>query len=132
MIKHCSFRHPRGTAATSKSCARPGLLHVCCYVLPQRMPRRCRLYTSRFLITALILRIQSPTTQVQALTDSPEGIELFGKGQRFYKEVVSNAADAGGLQQRHLHPSVALAAVGAVAHAGKPGGNPKYLHQDSA
>ncbi len=69
---------------------------------------------------------------VEALLDAPPGIELFGKGQCFYKEGVPAATDAGGLQQKHLHASLTMASVGAAEHAGKPGGNPKYLHQDSA
>lgn len=69
---------------------------------------------------------------IEAITDSPAGIELFGKGQCFYKEGVSKASDAGGLQQKHLHPSATMVSVQATEHSGKPGGNPKYLHQDSA
>jgi hypothetical protein len=84
-----------------------------------------------FALCSIVRFVYEPP-QVHALTDSPPGIELFGKGQCFYKEGISNATDAGGLQQKHLHPSVTMAAVSAVEQAGKPGGNPKYLHQDSA
>jgi len=88
-----------------------------------------------YYISAAMFRAATDATTldlVEALTDSPPGVELFGKGQCFYKEGVSTAADAGGLQQKHLHPSVTMAAVSTTESAGKPGGNPKYMHQDSA
>ena len=59
---------------------------------------------------------------VEALLDSPSGVELFSKGQCFYKEGVAHATDAGGVRT----PSTIAPA------SGKPGGNPKFMHQDSA
>ena len=59
---------------------------------------------------------------VEALLDLPSGVELFSKGQCFYKEGVAHATDAGGVRT----PSTIAPA------SGKPGGNPKFMHQDSA
>lgn len=57
-------------------------------------------------------------------------IELFGKGQCFYKEGVANAQSAGGVSTNMMGQNAA--AETSVAAAVAPGGNPKYLHQDSA
>lgn len=78
-----------------------------------------------YFISAAMFHAATDSTTldlIEAITDSPAGIELFGKGQCFYKEGVSKASDAGGLQQKHLHPSATMASVQATEHSGKPGG----------
>ena len=57
-------------------------------------------------------------------------IELFGKGQLFYKEGIANAASPGGVSLAMMGAN----ASGDLRHGASmaPGGNPKYLHQDSA
>mmetsp|Transcript_55058 Transcript_55058/g.141752 ORF Transcript_55058/g.141752 Transcript_55058/m.141752 type:complete len:383 (-) Transcript_55058:64-1212(-) len=58
-------------------------------------------------------------------------IELFGKGQCFYKEGIPSARSLGGVHAELMGPkAVRDEHVGRTA--GAPGGNPKYLHQDSA
>ena len=52
---------------------------------------------------------------------------LFSKGQCFYKEGVPAATSAGGVEV-----GSSAAPDAAVAKRERPGGNPKYLHQDSA
>ena len=89
----------------------------------------------------LALDYHSDATMMHAATDKAtldvlqqtvgwEHIELFGKGQCFYKEPIANASSLGGLSEAMmgaLSPSDLSVATGL-----KPGGNPKYLHQDSA
>ena len=58
-----------------------------------------------------------------------QSIELFGKGQCFYKEGVTNATSAGGVSVRMM--GAAAKADTSVADELTPGGSPKYLHQDS-
>ena len=61
-------------------------------------------------------------------------IELFGKGQCFYKEGIANATGSapGGLRPDMYSATTLEVGVAADTGAGRPGGNPKYLHQDSA
>ena len=66
---------------------------------------------------------------LEVLLGSPN-IETFGKGQCFYKEGVPLATTVGGVSKSMMghNASADISVAAAVA----PGGNPKYLHQDSA
>ena len=66
---------------------------------------------------------------VEALLGSPN-IELFGKGQCFYKEGMTGASSPGGIDAAMMGRS-AMADT-SMSSGLRPGGNPKYLHQDSA
>ena len=57
-------------------------------------------------------------------------IELFSKGQCFYKEGVATATSAGGINATMMGEHAS--ADEQVSEGVKPGGNPKYMHQDSA
>jgi hypothetical protein len=66
---------------------------------------------------------------VQAITGWP-AIELFGKGQCFFKEGIPTATTHGGVDSVMMG---ANASVDTGMDMGvQPGGSPKYLHQDSA
>lgn len=89
----------------------------------------------------LALDYHSDAAMLQAATDAAlldvlaaatgwDNIELFGKGQTFYKEGVPKATSRGGVDGAMLGPNATRdARVGAGV---QPGGNPKYMHQDSA
>lgn len=66
---------------------------------------------------------------LQALTGW-KAIELFGKGQLFYKEGITNAASPGGVTRAMMGSNASADVRHGASMA--PGGNPKYLHQDSA
>lgn len=68
---------------------------------------------------------------VQVLLGSPD-IELFGKGQCFFKEGISAADGTGGSEARVSCDAEGAPRGGSSTARGAPGGNPKYLHQDSA
>lgn len=72
----------------------------------------------------------SKTLDILEEMTSWRDIELFGKGQLFYKEGIANAASPGGVSLSMMGTN----ASGDVRHGERmaPGGNPKYLHQDSA
>jgi phytanoyl-CoA hydroxylase len=59
-------------------------------------------------------------------------IELFGKGQCFYKEGIDSATSAGGVDESMMMGEKASRDVSNFEQRVAPGGNPKYLHQDSA
>lgn len=59
-----------------------------------------------------------------------KNIELFGKGQCFYKEPIAKATSLGGVDANMTGPESVLDT--SMGESARPGGNPKYLHQDSA
>ena len=92
-------------------------------------------------VMVLALDYQSDASMLQAATEPKvldlleamlgwTRIETFGKGQCFYKEAIQNARTLGGISAKMAGPNATTdERIGAGI---QPGGNPKYLHQDSA